>query len=108
MVLHPDIAKKAQAELDRVVGDERLPVLADRPSLPYLNALVLEVFRWHAVAPAGMLIPFVLSKSNLGHAQVCRIFATTMIFSKVISFLKGQWLSPISGIYYNFLASLWN
>lgn len=70
MVLHPDIAKKAQAELDQVLVKERLPKLEDRPMLPYLNAVVLEVLRWHAIVPAGMFtLPssFGLSKSNVGH-----------------------------------------
>ncbi|KAG6831860.1 hypothetical protein H0H92_006977 [Tricholoma furcatifolium] len=54
MTLNPEVAKKAQAELDSVVGNDRLPTLDDRPDLPYIEALVKEVFRWHAVAPIGV------------------------------------------------------
>ncbi|KAL0945844.1 hypothetical protein HGRIS_012127 [Hohenbuehelia grisea] len=54
MSLFPDVQKKAQAELDRVVGTDRLPTFEDREHLPYLNALVLETLRWHAVAPTGV------------------------------------------------------
>ena len=43
--------KKAQAELDAVVGTSRLPDFSDRPSLPYLEALFREVLRWHPVLP---------------------------------------------------------
>ena len=43
MCLHPEIQVAAQAELDSVVGNERLPTMADRPSLPYINAIVKEV-----------------------------------------------------------------
>lgn len=53
MTLHPTVAEKAQAELDSVVGNERLPSFGDRNELPYLNALVKEVFRWNTVAPLG-------------------------------------------------------
>lgn len=45
MVLHPDVFKKAQAELDRVVGHDRLPDLHDRASLPYLDCVIKEVYR---------------------------------------------------------------
>jgi len=53
LALHPEVLKKAQSEIDAVVGSERLPTFADRPHLPYVNALVLEVFRWHTVVPTG-------------------------------------------------------
>ncbi|EGO24642.1 hypothetical protein SERLADRAFT_408541 [Serpula lacrymans var. lacrymans S7.9] len=43
------VQKKAQAEIDAVVGNNRLPTLADRVSLPYVEALSQEVVRWHAV-----------------------------------------------------------
>ncbi|KAJ8689905.1 hypothetical protein PTI98_012762 [Pleurotus ostreatus] len=54
MVLYPEVQSKAQAELDRVVGDKRLPVFSDRDSLPYIDALVKEVLRWNPVAPLGL------------------------------------------------------
>ena len=53
MVLHPEIQRKAQAEVDAVVGRERLPTISDRASLPYVRSLLTEVFRWHPVAPLG-------------------------------------------------------
>ena len=54
MTLHPEIQRKAQEELDRVVGTDRLPTFADRDNLPYLEALVSEVHRWMPVSPMGM------------------------------------------------------
>ncbi|KAI6109264.1 cytochrome P450 [Pisolithus croceorrhizus] len=55
MTLYPEVQKKAQAEIDTVVGSDRLPTFADRASLPYVETLVREVFRWHAVA--AVVIP---------------------------------------------------
>jgi cytochrome P450 len=52
-VLNPDVVRKAQEELDAVVGRERLPDFSDRPSLPYINAIVKEVLRWYPVFPLG-------------------------------------------------------
>ena len=53
MALYPEVQKKAQAEIDTVVGPHRLPDFEDRPSLPYINAIVKESMRWHLVAPLG-------------------------------------------------------
>ncbi len=51
--LHPHVLKRAQMEIDTVVGNERLPTFSDRAALPYVNALALEVLRWHTVVPTG-------------------------------------------------------
>lgn len=44
--MHPEVLKKAQAEIDLVIGNNRLPDFDDRPSLPYLECIVREVFRY--------------------------------------------------------------
>jgi cytochrome P450 len=54
MALFPDVQRKAQEEIERVVGQNRLPNTADRINLPYINAVVKEVLRWHPVAPMGL------------------------------------------------------
>ncbi|KAJ5753209.1 hypothetical protein N7520_010126 [Penicillium odoratum] len=54
MALNPEVQHKAQAEIDRVIGSSRLPTAADRKSLPYVDAVVKEVFRWHTVIPMGL------------------------------------------------------
>ncbi|PIL23591.1 cytochrome P450 [Ganoderma sinense ZZ0214-1] len=43
----PDIQEKAQAELDRVCGRDRLPNADDEKDLPYLRAIAKEVARFH-------------------------------------------------------------
>jgi len=53
MLLWPEVAKKAQVEIDSVIGTDRLPTFADREHLPYVNAIALETLRWHTVAPTG-------------------------------------------------------
>ncbi|KAG1869894.1 cytochrome P450 [Suillus subluteus] len=54
MVLNPEVQAKAQAEIDRIVGKDRLPDFNDRPSLPYVDAILRETFRWHPVVPFGV------------------------------------------------------
>lgn len=50
---HPDVLKKAQQEIDAVLGRGHLPDLDDEPSLPYVTAVVKETLRWREVAPMG-------------------------------------------------------
>ena len=52
--MHPDVQEKAQQELDEVIGSNRLPVFADRASLPYVDAILRECLRWQPVAPIGV------------------------------------------------------
>jgi len=54
MTLHPYVFQKAQKEIDSVVGHDRLPTLSDMSSLPYMEAVMKETFRWNAVLPMGL------------------------------------------------------
>jgi len=53
MAMYPDVQKKAQAEIDAVVGHDRLPDFGDIDSLPFINAVVKESLRWQPVAAMG-------------------------------------------------------
>ncbi|KAJ6477534.1 putative monooxygenase [Mycena sanguinolenta] len=54
MILNPSIQRKAQEEIDRVIGPDRLPVIQDRASLPYVRSLMAEVFRWQPAVPLSI------------------------------------------------------
>jgi cytochrome P450 len=54
LIHHPEYAKKLYAELDKVVGRERVVDETDIPNLPYLNAVVKETFRMHPPAPLNL------------------------------------------------------
>ncbi|KAF7728938.1 hypothetical protein EC973_005333 [Apophysomyces ossiformis] len=43
---HPDVQSKAQAELDAIIGSERLPVEEDLICLPYIKAIITETIRF--------------------------------------------------------------
>lgn len=43
---HPEVQKKAQAEIDRVCGTERAPQFSDFEALPYINCIIKEGLRW--------------------------------------------------------------
>jgi cytochrome P450 len=54
MALNPDLMRKAQEELDKVVGNLRLPDFSDQVDLPYTSAIVKEVLRWGCPLPIGV------------------------------------------------------
>jgi len=54
MTLYPEVQKKAQQEIDEVIGKDRLPCMADRDKLPYLGAVYKEVLRWQSIGPVGI------------------------------------------------------
>jgi cytochrome P450 len=56
MVLYPNVQAKAQAEIDAVVGRDRLPSHSDRDNLPYVKALISELFRWLPAGPMGAFL----------------------------------------------------
>lgn len=62
MLQYPDVQLKAREELDRVIEDLRLPTLADRSSLPYINAIWKETLRWNPIAP--LALPHVVQQDD--------------------------------------------
>ncbi|KAG0698690.1 cytochrome P450 [Suillus ampliporus] len=63
MVSCPDVQRRAQAEIDSVVGKDRLPTFEDRASLPYVESVMRETYRWHPVAPIG--VPHAASSDDI-------------------------------------------
>ncbi|KZT66840.1 cytochrome P450 [Daedalea quercina L-15889] len=53
MAQYPHVQRNAQIEVDAVVGD-RSPQYSDRKFMPYLEALLKEVYRWNPVSPLAM------------------------------------------------------
>lgn len=46
MLLYPEIQKKAQAIVDKVIGEDRLPTMDDDADLQYVRAIMKETIRW--------------------------------------------------------------
>ncbi|KAJ6527186.1 cytochrome P450 [Mycena capillaripes] len=55
LVAYPEVQKKAQEEMDRVVGQLRMPTLDDLEHMLYIRAMILETHRFRPLAP--LLIP---------------------------------------------------
>ncbi|GKU12184.1 cytochrome p450 oxidoreductase [Fusarium langsethiae] len=80
MLLFPDVQRKAQQEIDSVVGTERLPQFEDRDNLPYVDALVKEALRWIPVIPMGVV-----------HSADEDIHYKDFVIPKGASFLPATW-----------------
>ncbi|KAG1855549.1 cytochrome P450 [Suillus subluteus] len=63
MVSYPDVQRRAQAEINSVIGRDRLPTFEDRTSLPYVESVLRETLRWLPVSPLG--IPHAASSDDI-------------------------------------------
>ena len=54
MSMYPDVQAEAQAQIDSVIGNGRLPEHSDLEKMPYIQALVKELLRWQPITPLGM------------------------------------------------------
>ena len=54
MIEHPGILKRVTKEIDEVIGQDRLPCISDRGSMPYIEAVLTEVIRFGSVVPVGL------------------------------------------------------
>eukprot|EP00252_Welwitschia_mirabilis_P004560 TRINITY_DN14881_c0_g1_i1.p1 TRINITY_DN14881_c0_g1~~TRINITY_DN14881_c0_g1_i1.p1 ORF type:complete len:502 (+),score=9.60 TRINITY_DN14881_c0_g1_i1:436-1941(+) len=55
LIKNPSVMKKAQTEIDEIVGRDRLLNETDIEKLPYVQAIIKETFRLHPAAP--LLVP---------------------------------------------------
>ncbi|POR38185.1 O-methylsterigmatocystin oxidoreductase [Tolypocladium paradoxum] len=79
---NPEHWRIAQKELDELCGVERMPVWSDFPNLPYINCIVKEGLRWHAVLPLG--VPHRVAKDDWYEGMLIPKDATVIIPSYAI------------------------
>jgi cytochrome P450 len=63
LLIYPEVQKRGQAELDRVVGD-RLPTLEDEMDLQYIRGCVKEALRWLPTTLMGA-VPHALTRDDM-------------------------------------------
>lgn len=102
MLHFPNVLRKAQAEVDAVVGRYRLPALEDETFLPYIRALQLELLRWRPVVP--LVQPHIaaeddaydsvrISKGSLVWANLQAMSRDERVYEKPDSFMPERFLS---------------
>ncbi|XP_030627994.1 cytochrome P450 2J3 [Chanos chanos] len=92
MIKYPDVQEKVQAEIDREIGWSRQPTMADRPNMPYTNAVIHEVHRIGNLAPLNM--PRMARKdTTLGGYFLPK---GTVVITNLTSVLfdKNEWETP--------------
>ena len=93
MTLYPEVQRKAQAEVDQIVGNSRLPDFSDEAALPYVQAVLKEALCWHPVTPLGgpLCVATVISLvMTVLLSQPCHTGSQRAIHTKGITFLQAQ------------------
>ncbi|KAK6189765.1 hypothetical protein SNE40_001761 [Patella caerulea] len=62
---HPNIQSKCYKEIQNVIGSGRLPSIIDKPSLPYVEAVILEILRKANISMTGL--PHAVSEDTRFH-----------------------------------------
>ncbi|KAF9516526.1 hypothetical protein BS47DRAFT_1340643 [Hydnum rufescens UP504] len=94
MTLNPDVQKKAQAELDSVVGPDRLPTWNDRGSLPYIDAILQETLRWNTATPLG--VPHAVIQDDIYEGNLIPSGATVISNIWAIMHDETEYENPFS------------
>ncbi|KIJ19362.1 hypothetical protein PAXINDRAFT_7846 [Paxillus involutus ATCC 200175] len=103
MMLHPEVQVRAQAEIDSVVGTERLPDFEDRPALPYVDALLRETLRCHPVTPTG--VPHATTEDDIYEGYYIPKGATIMANVWAMSRNEAKYPNPTAFLPERFLQS---
>ncbi|XP_075059830.1 cytochrome P450 1B1 [Mixophyes fleayi] len=51
LIRYPEVQKKMQFEVDKVIGRDRLPCVDDQSNLPYITAFLYELMRFSSFVP---------------------------------------------------------
>uniref|UniRef100_G1T2D2 Cytochrome P450 n=1 Tax=Oryctolagus cuniculus TaxID=9986 RepID=G1T2D2_RABIT len=92
MILHPDVQRRVQQEIDEVIGPARRPEMGDQARMPYTTAVVHEVQRFADIVPLG--VPHQTLRDI--EVQGFLIPKGTMLFTNLSSVLKDEavWEKP--------------
>lgn len=110
-VLHfikfPHTQLAARAELDRVIGADRMPTIEDLPNLPYTMAFVEEVNRFRPVGPLGVphamvedtvIDGFLYPKDAVLFLNAYGMFHDERYYDRPEEFLPERWLKNQYGV----------
>ncbi|KAJ7451064.1 cytochrome P450 [Mycena latifolia] len=100
---YPEVQAKAQAEIDAVIGQSRLPTFADRESLPYIEAVCKELLRWLPIVP--LAVPhramaddayegYFIPKDTLVIANVWKFLHDPKVYTDPFTFNPDRFLGP--------------
>lgn len=112
MLHYPAVMKNAQAEIDSVVGPERMPDFKDFDALPYIRAVIKETMRWRCIVPVsvphaamsddvynGMFIP----KGTTVYANIYAMTQDETAFPNAEEFIPERFLNTSDRKMINFM-----
>uniref|UniRef100_A0A8C5L7R7 Cytochrome P450 n=1 Tax=Jaculus jaculus TaxID=51337 RepID=A0A8C5L7R7_JACJA len=93
MILHPDVQRRVQQEIDEVIGQARSPEMADQARMPFTNAVIHEVQRFADIVPLG--VPHMTTRDI--EVQGFLIPKGTTLLTNLSSVLKDEsvWEKPL-------------
>ncbi|KAF8209627.1 cytochrome P450 [Mycena galopus ATCC 62051] len=105
LIAYPDVQRRAHEEIDRVVGEHRMPTLEDLEEMPYIRAMILEAHRFRPVAP---LLPhstltteeyngFIIPQGATIFVNVWGIFHDPELYDDPESFIPARYLLSENG-----------
>ncbi|KAK4900470.1 hypothetical protein LTR49_027438 [Elasticomyces elasticus] len=100
---YPQYQHMLHEEVDRILGDARMPTLQDIPDMPVLHAFIRETLRWRPPVPTS--IPHELTqddvydgyhipKGSVVHALEWSISRDPQVFPEPDAWNPTRWLNP--------------
>ncbi|KAJ7089229.1 cytochrome P450 [Mycena belliarum] len=99
MALNPEVQDRAQAEIDALLAPEdstknavptRLPKFEQRDQLPYVSAVVKEVWRWNPSVPLGL--PHVVTQDDVYRGYM--IEKGSVVWANIWAILHDEHVFP--------------
>lgn len=94
LVLNPSVQARLRAEIDSVVGPDRVVTDADVARMPYLQAVVKEALRVHPPGPLLSWARLASEDVHLSNGMVVPAGTTTMVNMWAITHDPNVWAQP--------------
>ncbi|CAN9500605.1 unnamed protein product [Ophioblennius macclurei] len=92
LIKNPDVQEKVHEEIDRVIGQTRQPSMADRPNMPYTDAVIHEIQRMGNIVPLNGMRKAV-QDTTLGGYCIPKGTSLMPMLTSVL-FDETQWETP--------------
>ncbi|KAM5174511.1 cytochrome P450 2D14-like [Callospermophilus lateralis] len=101
MILHPDVQRRVQQEIDEVIGQVRQPEMGDQARMPFTMAVIHEVQRFGDIIPLGLphsttrdieLQGFFIPKGTTLITNLSSVLKDETVWEKPLRFHPGHFL----------------